>query len=294
MTPLEFLGIVTSISVFVYSAGSMLAAGFHERLQDLLAPLHKGRAVLLALLANFVVVPALAFAIVEGLALEASVGLGILLVGAAAGAPFLLKLAAVARADIGLSSTLLIVLLPATIVFLPLAVPFLAPDARISAWAIASPLLLTMLVPLGFGVLVRWRVPAWAKLAGPPLAKITTVALVALVLSLFVAHFGSILALAGTGAYLAAVLLVVGAFASGAILSPRLGGSRAPLALGTGQRNIAAATVVATQALHDTVATVVVVATSLIGLAILFPLAWWFRRMEGSDGRWRRRTSRTS
>lgn len=294
MTPIEVLTIVTSLSVLVYSIGSMFAAGLHEQLSDLLAPLRNLRAVLLALLANFVVAPALAFAIARGLALDGSVAVGILLVGAAAGAPFLLKLTAVARADVGLSSTLLIVLLPATIFFLPLAVPFLAPEAHVSAWTIARPLLLTMLVPLGLGILVRARAPALAKRSIRHLAKITTVALIVLVASLLVGNLGAIGALVGTGAFVASILLVLGAFAAGAVLSPRLGGSRAPLALGTGQRNIAAATVVASQALHDTVATVVVIMTSLIGLAILFPMALWFRTKEGSDRRWQRRAHRTS
>ena len=47
--------------------------------------------------------------------------------------------------------------------------------------------------------------------------------------------------------------------------------------LGTAQRNIAAAMVVATQDLADPDVTVMVVVSSLVGLALLFPVAWALR-----------------
>ena len=48
------------------------------------------------------------------------------------------------------------------------------------------------------------------------------------------------------------------------------------MGLGTAQRNIAAA-MVATQDIGDSDVTVMVVVSSLVGLALLFPLAWALR-----------------
>ena len=52
------------------------------------------------------------------------------------------------------------------------------------------------------------------------------------------------------------------------------------LGLGTGQRNIAAATVVASQGFSDPKTLVMVVITSLVGLSILFPIAAQLRERE--------------
>ena len=259
MTQTEILALVADVSVIVFSAGSMLAVGLGERLLTLVYPLRNIRAVFLALVANFVAVPVLAIAIVRGLALESSIGVGILLVSSAAGTPFLIKLTTAARSDVGLSATLLILLLPVTILFMPLAVPFLAPDARVTPWMIARPLILTMLLPLAVGILVRWRAAHFAQRFARPLQLVATVALITLVASLLIANTQAIIGLIGTGAPAAAIMLVAAAFGAGALLAPRGGGARVVLALGTGQRNIAAATVVATQSLRDPVTTVVVV-----------------------------------
>ena len=49
--------------------------------------------------------------------------------------------------------------------------------------------------------------------------------------------------------------------------------NRGALALGTAQRNIAAGTIVATQEFADASILVMVIASSLVGLAMLFPTA---------------------
>jgi BASS family bile acid:Na+ symporter len=55
-------------------------------------------------------------------------------------------------------------------------------------------------------------------------------------------------------------------------------GTREELGLGTAQRNIAAATVVATQSLGDPDTIVMVVVTSMVAMAILFPTAAALRK----------------
>jgi bile acid:Na+ symporter, BASS family len=78
----------------------------------------------------------------------------------------------------------------------------------------------------------------------------------------------------GSGAILASALLILGAFGIGYVLGGPDTGNRGVLGLGTAQRNIAAATVVATQAIGDPNTLVMVVVTSLVAFAILFPTAW--------------------
>src|SRR5690606_32645090 len=80
-------------------------------------------------------------------------------------------------------------------------------------------------------------------------------------------------------AVLAALILVTGGFASGYILGIGLSSNaRDVLGLGTAQRNIAAATVVATKGLDSSRALVMVIVTALVGLAVLFPIATKLRQ----------------
>ena len=62
------------------------------------------------------------------------------------------------------------------------------------------------------------------------------------------------------------------------------------LGLGTAQRNIAAAMVVATQGLDDRNTVVMVVVASLVELAVLFPIAWFLSRRGRRN--WRLRLGR--
>jgi BASS family bile acid:Na+ symporter len=77
----------------------------------------------------------------------------------------------------------------------------------------------------------------------------------------------------GTGAILAAFVVIAGAFAVGYLLGGSEVGEREVIALGTAQRNIAAATVVATQSFDSPDTLVMVVVTSIVSMAVLFPVA---------------------
>ena len=63
-------------------------------------PLKNARLVILALLANFVLVPLLAFAITKVIPLDESLQIGVILLGTAAGAPFIPKLVQGAKGNV--------------------------------------------------------------------------------------------------------------------------------------------------------------------------------------------------
>src|SRR5690606_20919834 len=111
-----------------------------------------------------------------------------------AGAPFLIKLAEAAESDVALSATLLVLLLPATIIYMPIVVPLALPEAAVSASTIARPLLVTMLLPLGAGLLVRHFAKGVATRLQPLAAKASTIALVVVLLATIIANLRGILA----------------------------------------------------------------------------------------------------
>jgi BASS family bile acid:Na+ symporter len=272
------LSSLLDVAVAAFAVTSMLSVGLGHRLRDLLAPLRSGRAVLRALAANFVLVPLLGAALARLLGLAPALRDGLILVSMAAGAPFLVKLTEHAEHDVGRSATLLLLLLPATVVFMPVFVPVAAPGTTVSARAIAEPLVLTLLVPMAIGLAVRERHARAGERLRPLLSRASTAALATLVALTVVLNARRILELFGTGAILAVILLVAGAFGIGWALGGEDVQNRGILGLGTAQRNIAAATVVADRAFGDRETLVMVVVSSLVGLALLFPTAAALRR----------------
>lgn len=273
----ELFKSLLDITVLVFPIASMLAIGLSYTLPEIAGPLRHPDRVFRALVANFVLVPLLAFGITRMLALEPSLAAGLMLVAAAAGAPFLVKLTEVAKADIRLSATLLVLLMPFTVLYMPLVVPLVVADASVSATRIAVPLLLTLLLPLVVGLVFDSILPGAAARLRPVAMKTSSISLVVLIASTLLLNGRLLRDLLGTGAISAAILLTAGAFGIGYLLSSSGFDRRAVMGLGAGQRNIAAALVVASQDFDDPKTLVMVVLFSVVDLMVLFPIAWLLR-----------------
>lgn len=266
------------ISVIVFPVASMLAVGLSFTLHEIAGPFRHPHKVFRALVANFVLVPLLAYGIVRLLGLAPPFASGLMLVGTAAGAPFLLKLTLAARRDPALSATLIVLLMPVTVIYMPLVVPLVVADASVSSSAIVTPLLLTLILPLIFGLAIHAARPRLAARMRPVVDMIASVALIALLCSTVVVNAPVFWNLVGTGAISAAVLLTAGAFAVGYLLATPGGSRRTVLGLGTAQRNIGAAMIVAANDFAERNVLVMVVVVSVLDLLVVFPIAWLLRR----------------
>ena len=280
------LAVTANLVVIVFAVSSMLSVGLSYDLRTIVRPLRRVRAVFRALVANFVLVPLWAIAIERLIPLDPPLALGLCLLAGAAGAPFLVKLAKTARKDLALSAALLVLLVPVTVVFLPFYVPLAMQHPTLrgltylpaSTMALAVPLLSTMILPVVVGLIGKALAPGWAARLAPLFGKLATVTLVLTVITTFGAHLHEVIRILTTGALPAALLLFLGAFGIGALLSR--GDRSIVLGLATSQRNIAAAMVVASRSFADREILVMVTASSLIGLVALFPIAWLVSRRE--------------
>lgn len=274
---------LVNLAVLVFAVASMLSVGLGHDWRDIVGPLRQWRKVLRALAVNFILVPLLAYVVLQLLPLERAHAIGLFLIATAAGAPFLIKLTEAADSDVALSATLLVVLLPATIATMPIVVPLALPDSDVSALSIASPLVLSMLLPLGAGLLARAHAARGARRVQPLTGKLSTIALVVLVAATILANLPGILAIIRTTAILATLILIGGAFAIGYSLGGPSRSSKEVLGLGTAQRNIGAATVVATQAVGNADTLAMIVVSSLAAFAILFPISAAMRRRGAAE-----------
>jgi len=201
--------------------------------------------VVMALLANFVLTPALAFAIKAVIPMDEGYAIGLILLATAAGAPFLPKLVQVAKGAVALSVGIMVLLMIATIVYVPLVLPLLLPGIAVNPLDIASSLVVLMLIPLAIGLLINSRYGNLAASLQPTLAQISNIGLMLGFVALLGLSWRSLLSAIGSGAILAALLLIIGAFLVGWLLAGKERTVRPVLGLGTAQRNVAAALVVA-------------------------------------------------
>jgi len=269
---MDLLNKVATTALLGFVVSSMMAMGVGFTVGQIIDALRDVRLVLLALLANFVVMPLGAVALDKSLELDEPLGVGLLLLGAAAGAPFLPKLTELAKGNLPFSVGIMVLMSVGTAGYLPLVLPLLLPGVTVSSEKIAGWLFLLTLLPLAIGLALRGQHGELAARVKPVLDWVSNVTLVPMVLLLAVANIDKILHVFGTRGILAGVLLIALGFGMGWMLGGPGSDTRRALALGTGQRNIAAALVVASEGFSDPGVEIMVMVVTIVGLLTLMPL----------------------
>jgi bile acid:Na+ symporter, BASS family len=262
--PIAMLGFVVS---------SMLAVGLNLTVAQIVAPLRNVKLVSLALLANFVLMPLACFGIEKLLRLDQSLAIGLLLLGTAAGAPFLPKLAQISKGNLAFSVGLMVLLMVVTVGYMPLVLPMLLEGVSVDPLKIARSLVLLMMLPLAVGLALKARLAVVAAKVKPFFDLVSTVSLILLTILIWVVNFDKIIGIFGTRGFLASILFIIFGYGMGHLFGgPGLDTKRV-LALGTAQRNIAAALLVGGQNFTDPQVVVMVIVVADVGLLILLPLA---------------------
>ena len=273
MTLNDFLSTIAGISGLLFVVTSMLAMGMSLTIAQILQPLKNARLVILALLANFVLVPLLAYAITLVIPLEQSLGIGLIVLATAAGAPFLPKLVQGAKGDIAFGVGLMVLLMVVTILYVPIVLPLLLQGVSVNPWDIAQSLIVTMLIPLAIGLLIKSHSPQSAAQWQPVMNKISGLAILILLVLGLGLNAKNILSLIGTGGILALLIFIAGCLLIGLLLGGRNPEVRSVMGLGTAQRNVAAAIVVVAQNFSEGNTMVFVLVAAILLLLILLPTA---------------------
>jgi BASS family bile acid:Na+ symporter len=128
----------SSIAMLIFVLASMLAVGLGLTFDQVVTPLRNVRLVGLALLANFVLMPLVAVLLAKLLRLDPPLGVGLLLLGTAAGAPFLPLLAKIAHGDLPLAVGLMVLQMVISVALLPIVLPFMLPEASVDVMKLAG------------------------------------------------------------------------------------------------------------------------------------------------------------
>ncbi len=267
---------LAQVSGLLFIVTSMLAMGLSLSVAQIIAPLRNGRLVVLALLANFVLTPALALLITRLIPLEQSLQVGLIVLGCAAGAPFLPKLVQGAKGNVAFGVGLMVLLMVVTIIYLPIVLPLLLPGVSVNPWDIAKSLIVLMLIPLAIGLLIKAH---WSEDAAhwqPLMNKVSSVALLVLLVVALGLNVSNIISFIGSLGILALLLFIIGCLLIGFLLGGRDPGVRSVMMLGTTQRNVSAAILVSAQNFAGTPTLSFVLVGAILLLLILLPTA---RRM---------------
>jgi BASS family bile acid:Na+ symporter len=266
---MEILTLLFNLSVVLFVIATMLSMGLALNLSQIIDPLKKPLLVADVIVTNFLLIPLATLALVSLLPVDEGTRIGLIILSLSAGAPFIPKLAEIAEGDTALATAVMLLLMVATVVILPIGLPMmLGGDIQVDSLSIAKSLVVMMIIPLALGLWIKVKKEDFALLWQGRMVKLSNIALLVIIVLLTILNGKDILEIMGYG-LLAVVLfmlisLVVGYLAGGKFYHKRVVSS-----LSAGQRNISAGLVVAAQNFDNPEVTVIIIATSIVGLIIL-------------------------
>ena len=273
------IGIAVTVALFEM----MAAFGLSISARDLLATIRRWPLAVGALVANYLLVPAITIALLMAFRAQPMVAAGFVIVAVCPGAPFAPSIAAFAKGDAGAAVGLMVALAASSAVLAPLLLRGLLPlvsgsaTLAVDARQLLGVLLVSQIIPLCLGlVLHAWRPALAARLRGPAVA-LSRVLIGAAAVLVLAAHF-RVLAQISVRGYTGMGLLAIASLAAGWIAGGAEIAMRRTLAITTSLRNVGVALAIATSAFAGTAAGTAVVAYFFVELvAALLAAAWWGR-----------------
>lgn len=266
----EVLTAVTQVALLTFVVGGMAAMGLSLTVKQIVDPLRDARMVAGVLAANFVVVPAVAILTARLLPMDDTSATAIILIGCAAGAPFLPTLAKLSNGEPALAVGVMVLLMVLTVAFAPIVVPLAVDGATVSAGDIAGSLVLFMLVPLAVGLAVNARYPDLAASGAAVTGRASSVGLLLGLVAGVLVTWRDFLASVGSWVFVGSAIVMLTGLAVGYLAGlHRPARDRDVLALGAAQRNISAALVVSTSLGSDVTVRTLVGALALTVLLLV-------------------------
>lgn len=268
----EFLGIIGILAVFIFIICSMISMGLKFSFSKIIDPLENKKLDLFSLIGNFAIVPIITLIVVWLLPLNNNLSTGLIILGCAAGAPFIPKLAEISKGNIAYSIGLMVMLMVGTIIFLPIVLPLIITGVQVDPWAIAKPLIFLMLIPLTISMLFRYRYSELADEFYPFFSKASSLALLVLIVAFFVLYYQQMASIVGSTGIIASIVIILSAFIVGYLLGTNDKGTKRTLAVGTAQRNLAATFAIVTTNFSNPEVLTMVMVFGLASFLITIPL----------------------
>jgi BASS family bile acid:Na+ symporter len=240
-TVMQFLEITFAPLVLIFTVSNLAAMGLQVRVPDVVVAMRNKKSLALIFVWGWLLGPALGYLITWVLPLAEPYVVVVLLTSLAPCAPFLQQMVGKARGDMGFAGAFIPLVAVGTVVLMPLLAPLLIEGLTIDTWALAKPLLLTILLPLLVGAAFRYYADTLATRIFPAAKLIALLSTLTTVVWCLVLYGSSMLDTAGSFALLSMTLFMVGM----GLITRWFGfgmtqAQKSVMALGMGTRNIAA------------------------------------------------------
>jgi BASS family bile acid:Na+ symporter len=280
MTVEQLINVLVAIAL----VEMMVAIGLGVNLIELSGVARNWRLVGRAVLANYVLVPAVTVGLLLLVDASPMVAAGFLILAVCPGAPLAPPLTALARGNVPVSVGLMVILAGSSAVVAPLLLYFLLPltsgeqSVRIDESRLVTTLLMTQFVPLGVGLAVRqWR-PRLADQFRKPANQLCTGLGVLAIGAILATQFHTLLEIRLRG-LLGMLVFLIASLVAGWLLGGPGRDRRKAMTLTTALRNVGVGLVIATGVFGSTAAVTAAVAYGLLELVGTLALALvWARR----------------
>lgn len=238
---MQFLQTTFGPLVFIFTVSNLAAMGLQVKMPEVVAAFRNKKSLALIFVWGWVLGPVLGYLITKVLPLAEPYVIVVLLMSLAPSAPFLQQMVGKARGDMGFAGALIPLVAVGTVVLMPLTAPLLIKGLTISTWALAKPLLLTILLPLVMGAAIRHYADAGATKIFPAVKGLALLSTLLTILWCLLIYGRGMLNTAGSFALLSMTVFMVGM----GLITYYFGfgmkqGQRSVMALGMGTRNVAA------------------------------------------------------
>ncbi|MGA8325137.1 MAG: bile acid:sodium symporter [Candidatus Cybelea sp.] len=241
MNPVKLTAVIMLVAL-TFGAGSQVNR------THLVAAFKNVNLLVWALIANFIVIPALGVLLAKLFALPPFVATGFLLMAIAPGVPLVLASVRKRGGSLGFAVALELLLPLLSIITVPLTAALVLPAAagEIPVSQFVKTLVLFQLVPLLAGIVVGYRAPTLAQKLARPLQFVFFIAAIALIVLVFPKLVVSVSTVYGSHGMLAMLCLVLLSLAVGWTFGGPARENRRVLAIGSTLRNIGLCTLIAT------------------------------------------------
>ena len=199
-----------SIVAVFYSAANLGSMGLELNLRETIKSWRSVRVLGLTLGWSWLVAPAFAVLLTKILPMAEPYAIGLLIFSLAPTAPVLPLFIRKARADMSLAAAIMPLAVVSTVVLMPLMAPLLIPGLTLSSWAIGKPLLLSVLLPLVIGVVIKVYAARVADKIFPAVKKIAGISTLLLFGFVVFLHWRELLSALGSFGIAAQVLFILG------------------------------------------------------------------------------------
>ena len=161
-----------NFTIVVFTVANLMSGGLECDLEEALKWLQSPKLLVPCLFWGWVAGPALAWLIIQMIPLPEGYAAGLMLTSLAPIAPFLPLAAMKARGDMTFTGAYILLGTVVTVVLMPLMAPLLINGLTLSAWPLAKPLIILVLIPFLIGIVVRLYKPMVATKIFKPVKKI--------------------------------------------------------------------------------------------------------------------------